>query len=273
MSVRKWTALAAVLGILLCLEACEGMTDVSGSRSEPEGESSAPSRAASLHREVTEAIDKVEALDGISAPGEMRVRIDDGTAALTQTMRFGLRALKKIRYYNRYVTLETSLMGQQRTLSCWCRDGVKYVKDGEEKTRQFYSTQRSTYFEDLKALLPESAFEGAELQWGDGEQTVSLVLRGPGLEAWLPLVLPQPFFAGDTDGCTVEGPVELSVVVGEDGYPRSWSVKLSAAVADGESAMALDLDIAWILEQPGEPVTVEWPNGDEYPLVRPDDGN
>lgn len=277
MNFRKWTALAAVLCLVLCLGACGGMTGVSdagstGSTTEPTTATTAAPTAQDLRDMAKAAVDKLMAQDGIDFSAKILMKIDANGSSMTQAINLSAALVKNGDGYDGRQEIAVNFMGESQTTVEWHKDGVTYTDDGTSKT---YVPDDSEDDDDeefgqlLKTPLPDSLFDTAEFKREDGKQTLTLFFRAADLKAWLQSA---GIDAADLDDLEVDAAsteaAECELVIREDGNLESGRLRIPFLhmEADDDNTLSVELTVELTVQNPGEPVTVDWPDFGEFTL-------
>ena len=285
MNFRKWTALAAVLCLVLCLGACGGMAGVSGagsagSTTEPTTATTAAPTAQELRDMAKAAVDKLMAQDGIDFSAKILMKIDANGTSMTQAINLSAALVKNGDSYEGRLETAVNFMGESQTTVEWHKDGVTYTDDGTSKT---YAPDDSEDDDDeelgqlLKTPLPDSLFDTAELKREDGKQTLTLFFRAADLKTWLQSA---GIDAADLDDLAVDTAsteaAECELVIREDGNLESGRIRipfLRMEAGDGDNnALTVELTVEATVQNPGEPVTVDWPDFGEFTLEEDEGG-
>lgn len=274
MNFRKWTALAAVLCLVLCLGACGGMAGVSdagsaGSTTEPTTATTAAPTAQELRDMAKAATDKFMTQD-VDFSAKILMKMDANGSSMTQAINLSAAFVKNGDDYDGRLEVAVNFMGESQTMVAWHKDGVTYMDDGTSKT---YAPDDSEDDEKLgqllKTPLPDSLFDTAELKREDGKQTLTLFFRAADLKTWLQSA---GIDAADLDGLAVDTAsteaAECELVIREDGNLESIRIRLPflrMEAGDGDdNTLTVELTVELTVQNPGEPVTVDWPDFGEF---------
>ncbi len=274
MNFRKWTALAAVLCLVLCLGACGGMAGVSdagsaGSTTEPTTATTAAPTAQDLRDMAKAATDKFMTQD-VDFSAKILMKMDANGSSMTQAINLSAAFVKNGDDYDGRLEVAVNFMGESQTMVAWHKDGVTYMDDGTSKTYAPDASEDDEKLDQLlKTPLPDSLFDTAELKREDGKQTLTFFFRAADLKTWLQSA---GIDAADLDGLAVDTAsteaAECELVIREDGNLESIRIRLPflrMEAGDGDdNTLTVELTVELTVQNPGEPVTVNWPDFGEF---------
>lgn len=270
MNLRKWCGLtAALLCLVLALTACSGTPTEStvSAPTTPTTPTTTPTTAAptpaDLYAAAAAADQKMSDLNSLDFTADITVEIQGGDTSVSTKIAMDLVTVKNDETGIDFaLNMKTSAMGQTAEQKMWYKGGFLYMDAQGQKIAMPVSLEQAAEAVKLSSTLElsEDMFKNATVTEENGLRTIRTTFDGAALKQWLAdSGLENIANIGDDTELTF-GTSELIVTVNEQGYMTSEVLKLPMAVKVGAQEIAMTLTEDITFNNPGQEVTVNWPD-------------
>lgn len=221
------------------------------------------------------AIAKTNELSGMDAQMEMAMTMSDGTESMDITMDAAL----KIQDMNKEtmvmdMKMDIGLMGMAMTMQTYYMDGYYLMETMGQKIKYAMSLEEAMGQTAMIQEIGAEALGEIEMSEADGITTLSFevdtakMLEEGMMEEYMGMLENLGLSGMDESGMTYES-LNGTVTINKDGYIASNAMHIGGSMEESGQKMDFTMDISVTFNNPGQDVTIDLPNVDDYMEVDP----
>ncbi len=221
------------------------------------------------------AVAKTNELSGLDANLDMTMTMSDGT----ESMDIAMAAVMKIQDMNKDtmamdMKMDISLMGMTMTMQTYYTDGYYLMESMGQKVKYAMPLDEAMGQTAMLQEIGAEALGEIEMSEADGITTLSFevdtakLLEEGMMEEYMGMLENLGLSGMDDSGMTYNS-LNGTVTINKDGYIASNAMQMSGSIEESGQKMDFTMDINVTYNNPGQDVTIDLPNADDFMEIDP----